>query len=149
MQSQKKDRRKWERPFLKALADCPNVTGAAELAGVSRVVAYEHRNTNSRFAAEWDEAIEAAIDKLEEAVYRRSSEGARKPVFYQGKKCGYVREFSDTLAALLLRSHRPAVYAAKDTDQSAIAQEVAALLLAKLKGTADDAGGTGAKSKGQ
>ena len=41
---------------------------------------------------------------------RRASEGTLKPVFYQGKMCGEIREYSDTLLIFLLKARRPETY---------------------------------------
>lgn len=99
--------------FLEALADTPNVAAAALAAGVGRTTVYDRRALDPGFASLWDEAIERSTDMLVGECYRRAVRGVEKPVFYQGEECGRVREYSDTLAIFLLKSHRREVYGEK------------------------------------
>jgi hypothetical protein len=103
----------WEPLFLAALAKAPNVSAAARAAKIDRTTAYSARGRNPDFAAKRDEALEAAIDDLVGEAYRRARRGTKRPVFYAGKPCGFVREYSDTLAIFLLKCHRPSVYGSK------------------------------------
>lgn len=75
--------------FLAALRTSPNVTAAAEAAGVSRQAAYKWREADPDFAEEWDHAIEASVDNLEEKAWRRAETE------------------SDRLMEILLKAHRP------------------------------------------
>lgn len=103
----------WSQAFLAQLAKSPNVAGAARAAGVTRDAAYKRRRVDEEFAAAWDDAIEAGTDELVGEAYRRAFQGSEKPVFYRGDECGRVREYSDTLAIFLLKSHRRGVYGEK------------------------------------
>lgn len=76
--------------FLKTLMATCNVTRSAGRAGIGRSAAYDWRHDDEQFAKEWDEAIEAAGDKLEEVAFRRASTGK-----------------SDRLLEVLLKAHRP------------------------------------------
>lgn len=69
---------------------------------------------DEEFKEAWDEAIEAAGDLIEAEVYRRAVHGVMEPVFYQGNIVGYVRKYSDRLAELLLKRHKPEY---RDTNQ--------------------------------
>ena len=93
--------------FLVNLAEFANITLAAKAAGWDRQSAYNYRASDPVFAAEWDDAMEQAVDLLEAEARRRALEGCDKPVFYQGEQCGVIREYSDTLAIVLLKAHRP------------------------------------------
>lgn len=93
-----------QRKFLEALRRTANVTAAAEIAGVSRSVAYQRRRSDTGFRQGWDDAIEAAVDELEEELRRRALHGVEQPVFYGGKECGRVRTYNDALGMFLLRS---------------------------------------------
>lgn len=93
--------------FLKTLAETANVTRSAEAAGISKLTAYIARDKSPLFRAAWQAALEHAIDTLEEEARRRAVEGWEKPVFYQGRPVGAVREYSDSLLMFLLRVHRP------------------------------------------
>ena len=93
--------------FLANLAEYGNISLAARAAGVLRRTPYDWRDRDPVFAAEWDDALEHACDLLEAEARRRALEGCDKPVFYQGEQCGVIREYSDTLAIVLLKAHRP------------------------------------------
>jgi hypothetical protein len=82
----------WQPIFLTVLRDTANVRLACQKAGISRPVAYKHRNRSSRFAAEWDTALAEAVDVLEAEARRRGLAA------------------SDTLLIFLLKAHRPEVY---------------------------------------
>lgn len=93
--------------FIKALADSANITEACEFAGLTRSHAYTMREQDPEFAAEWESAIETAVDKMEKECARRAFNGVMEPVFYQGQECGVIPRYSDTLAIFLLKAHRP------------------------------------------
>lgn len=97
----------WSKIFLEELSQVPNVTRAARLAGVSRKTAYNHKNSNDAFSAAWDEAIEEAVDLLEQEMWRRAVEGTDKPIIHKGEVTGTMKEYSDTLAIFLAKAHRP------------------------------------------
>lgn len=108
--------------FLMELAVRGNISDSAKAAGVSRRVVYEWRAADPEFAALWDEALDTAIDAMEREAHRRAFEGTRKPVIGRiGKdedgivtdRAGnelYLLEYSDSLATLLLKAHRPEKY---------------------------------------
>lgn len=102
------------RVFLEALANCGNVSEAAKAANVSRVWAYDKRKADPSFAAQWETALEIAVDSLEGEAWRRGRDGTEE---YITCKDGLVldaegrpvmqRKYSDTLMVLLLKAHRP------------------------------------------
>ncbi len=102
--------------FIDALAKTGNVSDAAELAGIGRRSAYDWRRDDLSFAAEWDDAIDQAADRMEREAFRRAVEGTDKPVFGslgQGMgsgEVGRVKEYSDTLLIFLLKAARPEKY---------------------------------------
>jgi hypothetical protein len=100
----------WTEIFLAELAKSPNVTGAARAAGIDRTTAYARAKVDPEFAAAWEDAQEQSTDALVGEAYRRAHQGTEKPVFYEGAECGRIREYSDTLAIFLLKTHRPHVY---------------------------------------
>ncbi|HQU34802.1 MAG TPA: hypothetical protein PLB88_10830 [Thermoanaerobaculaceae bacterium] len=101
----------WQAAFLTALGKSGNVAVSCKKAKVNRDTAYAHRNRSAPFRAEWDEALETAIDGWEDEARRRAVTGCLKPVFQGGVQVGKVREFSDTLLMFLLRGKRPEIYA--------------------------------------
>ena len=48
---------------------------AAKAAGVSRWTAYRWRQDDLEFADQWDEAIENAVDAVENVIYQRALSG--------------------------------------------------------------------------
>jgi hypothetical protein len=75
--------------FLAALAAGDSVTSAAVAAGVVRQHVYKWRESDEAFAADWDAAIEAGTDRLEDAARDRALKA------------------SDTLLIFLLKGRRP------------------------------------------
>lgn len=102
------DRRK--KKFLLALAETGLVSRAAAVAGWSVDMARSVRKADPDFAARWQDALEFAVDGLEEEARRRALEGTLKPVFQQGMLVGHVREYSDNLMNTLLKANRPEKY---------------------------------------
>lgn len=82
----------WRPAFLAALRGSGNVRAACQAAGVSREVAYRHRDASLPFRAAWEEALADAIDGLEAVARKRAL------------------ETSDTLLIFLLKAHRPELY---------------------------------------
>lgn len=93
--------------FLRLLAEFGNITLAANGCSVSRKTIYEWRKTDPDFAADWLEAEQVAADHLEAEVRRRGVAGVNEPVFYQGKRCGEVQRYSDSLLMFLTKAKRP------------------------------------------
>lgn len=100
----------WKEIFIAALEKSPNVAAAARKAKISRQHAYAARKDDAGFAAAWDEALKLAIDNAEGEMWRRAVKGTLKPVFHRGKRCGTIREYSDTLLIFALKAHRPEKY---------------------------------------
>ena len=75
MTTRSRPRANWRPAFLRALAVTGVVTTAARNAGVERKTAYRARNSNLAFARQWDNALDEALDAVEQAVMRASIEG--------------------------------------------------------------------------
>lgn len=124
---------KWTKAFLAVYGRTANVALACRRAKVgSRMTVYRHAEISPEFAAEWDEAHERAMDRLEQEAWRRAVRGVQKPVLFQGKICGtwvdadgntvseqkrgarfapiVIREYSDTLLVTLLKAGLPNKY---------------------------------------
>jgi len=82
----------WRPVFLSTLRSTGNVRLACKTAGISRKTAYQWRNRSRRFRAEWDDAVDEAIDTLEGEARKRALAG------------------SDALLMFLLRANRPGKY---------------------------------------
>lgn len=96
--------------FLSALADCGNVADAARQAGIARNALYLWKRDDSEFAAEWEAALIAGGETLEEEAVRRARDGWDEPVWYKGEQVGTVRRYSDTLLIFLLKGLMPGKY---------------------------------------
>jgi hypothetical protein len=103
--------------FLEALAATGRVTQAAIAAKVGRTAVYAWRKADPKFAAAWDEAEELGVAMLEDEATRRAVEGVTRPLVSGGTiirgddgKPLELREYSDTLLAMLLRAKRPERY---------------------------------------
>lgn len=75
----------WKPAFLAALRDMPVVRHACEAVGIHRSTAYDARNADEQFAKEWDEAMEAGIDRAEQAAFARAVDGWHEPVIDKGR----------------------------------------------------------------
>ncbi len=96
--------------FLEGLAGGASVTAACLLAGIGRRSAYDWRDSDEAFAAEWDDAVEAGTDLMEDEMRRRAVDGVDEPRFHDGEVCGHVRRYSDTLLIFMLKARRPDKY---------------------------------------
>lgn len=96
--------------FLTVLAERCNVSEAARAAGIGRTTAYEWREEEPDFAADWDAAEQTAADRLESEAWRRGVDGVDKPIHYQGVLVGTMKEYSDRMLEILLKGHRPEKY---------------------------------------
>lgn len=103
-------RRDWKTPFLAELAECGSVKAACRKAGVDRSHAYDTRQKDADFAGAWDIAKIEGGETLEDEARRRAVDGTDKPVFHQGVQCGTIREYSDSLLAILLKANNPAKF---------------------------------------
>jgi len=99
-----------KKDFIKALADCGNVTTAAEAVGVPRRTLYHHRKNEAEFREAWDYALDEANDRLEYEAYRRAVHGVDRPIYQKGQLIGYERTYSDNLLIRLLEATRPDKY---------------------------------------
>lgn len=100
----------WQDKFIEAYRQTGNISHAARTALVDRTTVIHLRDRNKTFAARMAEAKEEALENLEYEAYRRAHDGVSKPVFYKGKPCGSVLEYSDTLLIVLLKANAPERY---------------------------------------
>lgn len=97
--------------FLAVLARNANVTEACRRARIGRTAAYQWRDEEPEFAAQWDKALEIAVERLEAEAWRRAVDGFEgRPVTYKGRVVCRVREYSDRVLELLLKAHKPDRY---------------------------------------
>ena len=100
--------------FLQAFAEMPMVKRAAKEAGIDRTTHYVWMKEEGEEAEAYQEAFanlkERVNGALEDEAFRRAVVGTKKTVFYQGVKCGALREFSDPLLKMLLQANMPHKY---------------------------------------
>jgi hypothetical protein len=99
-----------KREFLSELRRTCNITKASHKINISRITAYSAKKVNSKFSDAWDNALQEGLDLLENVVMQRAFDGVTKNIYYQGKKCGEEKVYSDGLAMFLLKAHRPEKY---------------------------------------
>ena len=97
----------WRPIFLAQLAATGNVSIAAQKASITRTHTYTTRYKDEDFAAQWDEAMQVAVDALEAEARRRAVEGVDEPVYYKGQLIDTIKKYSDNLLITLLKAHRP------------------------------------------
>lgn len=123
--------------FLSVLQETGNVSAAARMAKVSRASAYERRRVDKDFKQAWAQALEGALDDLEEALRQRALEGTDKPIYYAGKRVGDIKSYNDNLGMFLLRARRKGVFGEVSGDADAKngldADSVRDKLLSKLE----------------
>ena len=91
--------------FLEAFREICIVTTAAKMAGMCAKTVYNIRDRDPVFRAAMEEVEYEVQDKIETEIRRRAMEGVDKPIFYQGKVVGTVKEYSDRLIELLAKGH--------------------------------------------
>lgn len=119
--------------FLSALADCGNVADAARQAGIARNALYLWKRDDSEFATEWEAALIAGGETLEEEAVRRARDGWDEPVWYQGQQIGTVRRYSDTLLIFLLKGLMPEKYSERQKIEHSGSVDIAGVLEAARK----------------
>lgn len=75
--------------FLEELATGNSITAASQLAGFARTAAFKWRNEDEAFAADWEDAVEAGTDTLEDIAVARA------------------KDKSDLLLIFMLKGRRP------------------------------------------
>lgn len=108
--------------FLAGLASGLSINGAAALCHMNRRSILNIKQREQRkweddgneglceFALNWNAAIEAGTDALEDSAMRRAKDGVLEPIFQGGVKVGYIRRYSDGLVKTLLSARRPEQY---------------------------------------
>lgn len=103
----------WAAPFLLHLRTSGIVSRSARECGISPGTVSRLREQSFDFNEAVEDAIEEAVDSLEEEAWRRARDGVTEPVYYQGARVGDVQKYSDGLLQFLLKGRRRAVYGDK------------------------------------
>jgi hypothetical protein len=119
-----------DKKFLDLIAGGSTVCDACAAVGYSYNSAYLYRKADPAFDAAWDDANEAAIQRMEREADRRAVEGYDKPVFHNGVVVGTERQFSDTLLIFRLKAKRPEVYRERAEVAVTVTDEIASRIKA-------------------
>lgn len=92
--------------FLSAYSQCGNITQAAEAAGINRKAHYNWMRDCPEYPAFFQQAHEAATDKLEQEARHRAL-GYEEDIVYQGQVTGKRKVCSDNLLMFMLKGERP------------------------------------------
>lgn len=115
--------------FLGAYALTGVMATACEAAKVSRETVQRWGHEDATFEGLMRQAYEDARDRVEHELVRRAVDGVDKPVYYKGVKVDTVKEYSDTLLALLIKQRRPSFAQAEKTGGSTTNVSVNALVV--------------------
>lgn len=96
-----------QRLVLDGIALGLTIREACQRGTISRATLMHWLEISPTFKQLYDHAWLDGGDVLEAEARRRAAEGVLEPVYYQGKICGRVRKYSDTLLAKMLEARRP------------------------------------------
>lgn len=91
------------------------------------MTAYQWREDDPQFKADWERCRAAGLDALEDEATRRAFEGVAEPVFHLGVPVGTVQKYSDTLTIFLLKGGKPEKY--KDRVEHSGSVDIAARIV--------------------
>lgn len=97
--------------YLLALAVIGHRARAAAACNISPHLVYNWRRDDDIFDRQYNEALECAVEMMEDEAFRRGVEGVLKPIYQGGRLVGAQREFSDGLLMFTLKGARPDKYA--------------------------------------
>lgn len=106
----KRSTKKRKKEFLLKLEETASITRACKLSKVPRRTVYDWIDADEDFVIALDRSKKIAVYALEDEAVRRGFEGTVKPVFQGGKEVGKIREYSDTLLAMLMKGGMPDKY---------------------------------------
>jgi len=97
-----------QRAFLSAYVACfGNISRAALAASIERTKHYRWLEASAAFADAFRVAHADASERMEAEATRRAFHGVVRPVYQGGVLVGYVNEYSDRLAEILLKGNLP------------------------------------------
>lgn len=116
--------------FLDVLRRTGKIVQAAQAAGYAdSSYLRKVRKKDDDFATDWDEALEAGMDRLEDEAVRRGVEGVEEPVFYRGDIVGYKLNYSDQLLMFMLKANRPDKFAERKKIEGELKGKIGVALL--------------------
>lgn len=124
----------WMPMFLLTFRASGNIKSSCEAAGVSRAMAYKARKQYSRFRDAWDEALEDAIDGLEQAAWDRAQ---KQSDYLLWRLLASLRreKYADRVDVTLNIRQAASVLAQKyGLDENEIVAEAEAIVSGKIRG---------------
>lgn len=106
---EKRTKKQQQDAALLAFTECANITLSCKKAKVPRRTFYNWLEEDD-FKSKFEKCVKMAVGVLEDEARRRAIAGVDKPIYYQGRRVGRVKEFSDTLLIVLLKAHAPEKY---------------------------------------
>jgi hypothetical protein len=103
-------RREVQIALLDAYERLGAVTLAADEVGIDRSDHYDWLEKDPVYADMWADAQEGLTQRMEAAAVERATTGAKRGVWFQGKRVGEEPWYSDNLLMFLLKARRRAVY---------------------------------------
>lgn len=97
----------WRKLFIEALSKNGVVQSACLASGIARQYAYAVRQRESKFAQDWEDAVQIATDSMVAEAYRRAVEGCKRTFYFKGEVSREETVYSDTLLMFLLKKERP------------------------------------------
>jgi hypothetical protein len=101
------DNLKKKEEWLEAHRKIGIITATCRKTKIQRSTVYYWMDNDPEFKAAVADAEAEAIELLEAEARRRAHKGTLKPVFYQGKKVGSIREYSDSLMMFIIKAKKP------------------------------------------
>lgn len=101
--------------FLEFLRKNGNISVSAKNIGVTYCTVKRHQQDYPEFNAAVEEAILESVGYAESEIQRRAFEGVEKGIYYQGKKVGTEKVYSDTLALRWVEAYNPSRWSPKSS----------------------------------
>lgn len=103
--------------FLHVMALSGNFSKACRELRLNPTTVFALRHSDEEFGKRYNDAMRVAAEGWEAEVARRAFEGYERPVYQQGMLVGQQREFSDSLAAMLLKGAKPERYRERSSSE--------------------------------
>lgn len=102
---------KWAPRFLERIRETGNVSLACKAVRIDRGTFYKAYHRVASFKADYDAALEDAVEMLEAEAWKRATVGRAQNIYHNGEVVGTEYVPSDTLLIFLLKHNKPDKYA--------------------------------------
>lgn len=104
--------------FLTALSDKGNVSLSCLKSHLSLSAVQKCKEKWAWFYEAWHDAMQFAVDSIEEEAIRRARDGVERNIYFKGDVVGTEQVYSDSLMAKLLEAKKPAEYNKQQVEQN-------------------------------